>query len=70
MPQSLIGGKYQTDSHMNPDDCIVSSSRQMGSRMQCQCTLRLEALNYEAALSLRGSVWDEVAKTKSFATLG
>jgi hypothetical protein len=22
----LIGGKYQPDSHMNPDDCIVSSS--------------------------------------------
>src|SRR5215203_1300077 len=34
----------------------------MGSRTQCQGPLRLEALNDQAALGFRRSIWDEVAE--------
>jgi hypothetical protein len=41
---------------------LLSARRQMGSRVQRQSPLRLKALNDKAALSLGGSVGDEVAE--------
>jgi hypothetical protein len=41
---------------------LSPTRRQMGSRMQCQCHLRLEALNNEATPRFGRSVRDEIAE--------
>ena len=58
-----IGVRAKAHDQSNVACAFSPAGRQMGSRMQCQGALRLEALNDQAALGFRRSVGDEVAET-------